>query len=103
MNYQEKLLLREQKKKSDEIKINIDILGITISNKQNGVEVISIDNQESNLQIGDIILEVNRELVNDTNSFNKLVTKLEKTGRSSLLLKIIRNDEQLWVTIKFNN
>tara|TARA_B100000609_G_scaffold171719_1_gene146834 strand:+ start:221 stop:532 length:312 start_codon:yes stop_codon:yes gene_type:complete len=103
VNYQEKLLLREQKKKSDEIKINIDILGITISNKQNGVEVISIDNQESNLQIGDIILEVNRELVNDTNSFNKLVTKLEKTGRSSLLLKIIRNDEQLWVTIKFNN
>ena len=97
------VITERTKKKSDEIKINIDILGITISNKQNGVEVISIDNQESNLQIGDIILEVNRELVNDTNSFNKLVTKLEKTGRSSLLLKIIRNDEQLWVTIKFNN
>ena len=97
------VITERTKKKSDEIKINIDILGITISNKPNGVEVISIDNQESNLQIGDIILEVNRELVNDTNSFNKLVTKLEKTGRSSLLLKIIRNDEQLWVTIKFNN
>ena len=97
------VITERTKKKSDEIKINIDILGITISNKQNGVEVISIDNQESNLQIGDIILEVNRELVNDTNSFNKLVTKLEKTGRSSLLLKLIRNDEQLWVTIKFNN
>tara|TARA_B100000674_G_C37908742_1_gene947502 strand:- start:689 stop:1810 length:1122 start_codon:yes stop_codon:yes gene_type:complete len=97
------VITERTKKKSDEIKINIDILGITISNKQNGVEVISIENQESNLQIGDIILEVNRELVNDTNSFNKLVTKLEKTGRSSLLLKIIRNDEQLWVTIKFNN
>ena len=97
------VITERTKKKSDEINKNIDILGITISNKPNGVEVISIDNQESNLQIGDIILEVNRELVNDTNSFNKLVTKLEKTGRSSLLLKIIRNDEQLWVTIKFNN
>ena len=93
----------QAKKESDEINKNIDILGITISNKPNGVEVISIDNQESNLQIGDIILEVNRELVNDTNSFKKIVTALEKTGRSSLLLKILRDEEQLWVTIRFNN
>ena len=62
-----------------------------------------IKNESSNIEVGDIILEVNRELVNDINSFNKLVTQLEKTGRTSLLLKILRNDEQLWVTIKFNN
>ena len=34
---------------------------------------------------------------------DQLVKSLEKTGRSSLLLKIIRDDEQSWVTIKFKN
>ena len=37
------------------------------------------------------------------NSFEELVNSLEKTGRSSLLLKIIRDGEQNWVTIKFKN
>ena len=36
-------------------------------------------------------------------SFEQIVKSLEKTGRSSLLLKIIRDDEQNWVTIKFKN
>ena len=88
---------------TESIEKNIDVLGIAISNNENGVEVIKIKNESSNLEVGDIILEVNRELVNDINSFNKLVAQLEKTGRTSLLLKILRNDEQLWVTIKFNN
>ena len=78
-------------------------LGISITNNKNGVEVTEIDEEDTNLQIGDIISEVNRELVIDINSFDELVSKLEKTGRSSLLLKIIRNEEQLWITIKFNN
>ena len=50
-----------------------------------------------------IILEFNREVINNMNSFEELVNSLEKTGRSSLLLKIIRDDEQNWVTIKFKN
>jgi len=83
--------------------INIKFLGITITNNENGVKVTKIENENSNLEIGDVISEVNRELITDIDSFNKLVTKLEKTGRSSLLLKIIRNDEQIWVTIKFIN
>jgi len=85
------------------VEINIDVLGISILNNDKGVEVTKISDQDTNLQIGDIILEVNRELVNDTNSFKKIVTALEKTGRSSLLLKILRDEEQLWVTIRFNN
>ena len=36
-------------------------------------------------------------------TFEQLVKSLEKTGRSSLLLKINRDDEQNWVTIKFKN
>ena len=82
---------------------NIEVLGIRISNNQNGVKVTAINNENSNLEIGDIISEVNRETVSNIEAFDKLVTKLEKTGRSSLLLKILRNDEQLWVTIKFSN
>ncbi len=86
---------------SDEFRSKITSLGITVSNNKNGVEVIEIENNESNLEVGDIILEVNREPINDFNSFNELVSKLEKTGRSSLLLKIMRNDEQLWVISQF--
>ncbi len=90
-------------KKTENTEKNIEVLGISITNNINGVEVVSIQDENSNLEIGDVISEVNRELITDVISFNKLVTKLEKTGRSSLLLKILRNDEQLWITIKFNN
>ena len=90
-------------KDTNKQEIEIEVLGIKIENHESGVKVTSIENKESNLEIGDIISEVNRELIADISSFNILVTELEKTGRASLLLKIIRNEEQLWVTIKFNN
>ena len=83
--------------------LKIESLGITIEDHESGIKVISIDDIDSSLQNGDIITEVNREVINNMNSFEELVNSLEKTGRSSLLLKIIRNDEQNWVTIKFKN
>ena len=83
--------------------LKIESLGITIEDHESGVKVISIDDIDSSLQNGDIITEVNREVINNMNSFAELVNSLEKTGRSSLLLKIIRDDEQNWVTIKFKN
>ena len=83
--------------------LKIESLGITIEDHESGVKVISIDDIDSSLQNGDIITEVNREIINNMNSFEELVNSLEKTGRSSLLLKIIRDDEQNWVTIKFKN
>ena len=83
--------------------LKIESLGITIEDHESGVKVISIDDIDSSLQNGDIIVEVNREVINNMNSFEELVNSLKKTGRSSLLLKIIRDDEQNWVTIKFNN
>ena len=52
-------------------------------------------NVDSSLQNGDIITEVNRETIKNINSFEQLVKSLEKTGRSSLLLKIIRDNEKL--------
>lgn len=97
------IITERNNNETSNVEINIDVLGISILNNDKGVEVTKISVQDTNLQIGDIILEVNRELVNDTNSFKKIVTALEKTGRSSLLLKILRDEEQLWVTIRFNN
>ena len=94
-----------ERKKTTNIEKNLKIesLGITIEDHESGVKVISIDDIDSSLQNGDIITEVNREVINNMNSFEELVNSLEKTGRSSLLLKIIRGDEQNWVTIKFKN
>ena len=95
-------------KKSSKIenKINekiIKSLGITVKdeNQSNGVTVTKVENDEINLTSGDIILEVNREVVDSMKSFTSLVEKYEETGRSSLLLKIQRDEETSWVTIKF--
>ena len=78
---------------------NLD-LSIKDSKENFGVIVTSV-NPNSNLQEGDIIKEVNREVVNNSKEFIDLINNIEKTGRSSLLLKIQREDQSLWVTIKF--
>jgi len=57
----------------------------------------------SKLLIGDIITEVNREIVSTSESFIDLIKIIKETGRSSILLKIIRDEKSLWVTIKFQN
>ena len=81
----------------------IKSLGIVIDDTKDsaGVIVTKIDVDEISLKKGDIILEVNREAVESSTSFISLVEKYEKTGRSSLLLKIKRDEETSWVTIKF--
>ena len=63
--------------------------------------VSKVDNDDIKLQEGDIILEVNRELIDSSVSFISIIEKYKKTGRSSLLLKIQREDETSWITIKF--
>ena len=78
---------------------NLD-LSIKDSKENFGVIVTSV-NPNSNLQEGDIIKEVNREVVNNSKEFIDLINNIEKTGRGSLLLKIQREDQSLWVTIKF--
>lgn len=80
----------------------IQSLGLTIGNtvEQEGIVVVEAI-EESNLVIGDIIIEVNREKIIDTDSFSKLIKEIKKTGRNSLLLKIIRDEKSLWITIRF--
>ena len=77
-------------------------LGITIINNDSGIVVTNVEDEDSNLLIGDIITEVNREKVDNINLFEEMVDKFEKSGRSSILLKIIRDEEQLWITIRFS-
>jgi len=93
------------KREDDKKNINenyIDSLGLLVGStlSQKGVQVLKVDN-ESNLVKGDMIVEVNREPITTLNIFVELVEKIRKTGRNSLLLKIIRDDELLWITIKF--
>ena len=92
---------REEKQLNEEVEIIG--LGLSIINSEGvrGVIVSKIDNKESKLILGDVITEVNREKIYDTTSFKTLVEKIQKTGRSSLLLKIIRDQESIWITIKF--
>ena len=94
---------KPQKKENQTKEKLVKSLGITIKDTTDSVGVIvtKIDADEINIQEGDAILEVNREPVESVNSFIALVEKYEKTGRSSLLLKIKRDEETSWVTIKF--
>ena len=94
---------KSQKKENQTKEKLVKSLGITIkvSKDSGGVIVTKIDADEINIQEGDTILEVNREPAESLNSFIALVEKYEKTGRSSLLLKIKRDEETSWVTIKF--
>ena len=65
--------------------------------------IVAAKDENVNLLVGDIIIEVNREEITTVKSFIELINEIKKTGRTSLLLKILRNNESLWITIKFNN
>ncbi len=92
-----------QKKENKSKEKIITSLGIAVIdiNDSKGVLVSKVDNDDIRLQEGDIILEVNRELIDSSLSFISIIEKYKKTGRSSLLLKIQREDETSWITIKF--
>ena len=94
---------KSSKKENKTNEKKIKSLGITIkeNDQTDGVTVAKVDNDEIKLVNGDIIVEVNREIVKSIESFTSLVDKYKETGRSSLLLKIQRGDESSWVTIKF--
>ena len=81
----------------------INSLNLTVGHnfEKDGVNVIETDD-DSKLIPGDIIIEINREPITTIDSFLKLVETINKTGRNSLLLKIIRDEKSLWVTIKFH-
>jgi len=79
-------------------------LGLSVLPTENNEGIIIVDKDENiDLLVGDIIVEVNREKISTVESFNELINKIKKTGRTSLLLKIFRDNKTLWITIKFKN
>ena len=89
-----------EKEKVEETTIKNLNLSIKNSLDKKGVVVLRVD-INSNLKNGDIITEVNREIITNTKSFVDLVNSIELTGRNSLLLKILREGKSLWITIQF--
>ena len=83
--------------------IQVNSLGISISKTENnkGVLVTKIDAEVTKLQIGDIINEINREEITGPKNFEITINKIKKTGRSSLLLKVLRDEKSIWITVKF--
>ena len=77
-------------------------LSIVTTNDDKGVIVVK-KNENINLLDGDSIVEINREEITTIESFNELINKIKKTGRNSILLKILRDNKSLWTTIKFKN
>lgn len=93
---------RKQTADSKTKSLKIDFLDLVIANGEDNDGVIVLQAaSNSNLKKDDIILEVNRELISDSNNFFELVKSIRLTGRNSLLLKILRNNESLWITIQF--
>ena len=83
----------------------IKSLGLSIkeADNENGVVITKINDEISKLEINDIIKEINMEEIIDIESFKITVNKFQKTGRSTLLLKVKRDDELVWITIKYLN
>ena len=83
----------------------IKSLGLSIkeADNENGVVVSKINDEMSKLEINDIIKEINMEEIIDIESFKITINKFQKTGRSTLLLKVKRDDELVWITIKYLN
>ena len=100
-NYVKENTNKSESNESEMVFLN---LGITVLPTQDnkGVRVKKADENLS-LMIGDIITEINRENITTLESFENLVNKIKQTGRSSLLLKILRDNKSLWTTIKFKN
>ena len=99
---EETFVERDDIKEKELNEIFIEILNLKISDNkgQSGVIIKEVD-LDSNLQVDDVIIEVNREVVINSINFIELVKSIHKTGRNSLLLKIIRSEKSLWVTIQF--
>ena len=81
----------------------VDSLKLTVAPNldKDGVVVIETDDN-SKLNPGDIIIEINRENITTVDNFLALVETISKTGRNSLLLKIIRDEKLIWATIKIH-
>ena len=66
-----------------------------------GVVVSEILVDDIPLKKEDVIIEINREDFVDISQFKDFVLKMKDTGRSSILLRVIRDEKSIWVTLKY--
>lgn len=86
---------------NEKVFLNLGISIVSTDNKQ-GIKITKKDDNIK-LLVGDIIVEVNREQITTVQSFIEIINTIQETGRTSLLLKILRDDEYFWETIRFKN
>ena len=92
------------KKNNSENETNVLDLDLSIKSTDNNTGVIVMKNNEaSNLLVGDIIIEINRDVITSVKSFIDLIKEIKETGRTSILLKVLRDNKTLWLTMKFKN
>ena len=77
-------------------------LSIVPTKNEEGVIVSKVD-ENLNLLIGDLKIEVNMDKVTTVESFIKLIDEIKNSERRSILLKVMRDEELQWVTLKIKN
>ena len=76
----------------EKLKLDKDVKGVIVS------EILF---EDVPLKKEDVIIEINREDFSDIFQFEDFVLKMKDTGRSSILLRVIRNGKSIWVTLKY--
>ena len=66
-----------------------------------GVVVTEISNEEILTKVDDVIIEINREKIINSEQFLNSVLEIKEKGRSSILLRVIRDKKAIWVTLKY--
>lgn len=97
------IVTERKNENSNNNNFRIESLGIIISNHENGVEIVDLDDDSLELEIGDVIKEVNRETINNVKSFKELLNLLKNSGRSTLLLSILRDEKLVFISVKLIN
>ena len=100
-------------KNSDDQSLGIESIGISVRELLSeeyaseelknikGVVVVETISEEIPLMIGDIIIEINREKITNSEQFLNLVLEIKEKGRSSILLRVIRDKKAIWITLKY--
>ena len=78
-----------------------DYLNDKLSKDIKGIYVQSLDNEDIELNVGDIITEVNREPISNVANFVEHIDQIKKSGRSSILIRVARDNKIIWSTLRF--
>ena len=78
-----------------------DFNNFGLENEITGVIVTKKSIDDISIQENDIIVEVNREQIIDASQFKDKISEIKLTGRTSILLRVIRENKNIWVTLKY--